>query len=243
LALDEVVVGEEQAKANPDAHPGRHVRLSASDTGCGMDHTTLARLFEPFFTTKGVGEGTGLGLATVRGIIQQHQGWVEVESDVGKGSTFRVYLPVAASSATEPVESLPSTKLPGSPTILMVEDEPHLRERTLKVLLQNGYRVLEACNCTEALALWSAHRAQIDLIYTDMVIPGQLSGLRLAQQMMADKPSLKVIITSGYSANLLDLSDQEKTVRAGIVYLPKPCPAATLTAEISRCLETRPGTD
>jgi PAS domain S-box-containing protein len=232
LSLKAETVEEERAKRIPDARGGQFVRLSVSDTGCGMDARVLERLFEPFFTTKDVGQGTGLGLATVRGTIQQHQGWIEVESRVGEGSTFKVYLPVyEASRLVAP--SAPGEPLTGGGTILLVEDEPVLRRLTRNVLARNGYNVLEAADASEALALWADHRSTIDLIFTDMVMPGDLSGLQLGQRAMAEKPGLRVIITSGYNTDQVDL---ESVVKAAIVYLPKPCPPGKLLEVIGKCL-------
>ena len=236
LHLEEAEVSAERAKAQDGAQPGRQVCLSVSDTGCGMDERTLKRLFEPFFTTKDVGQGTGLGLATVRGIVEQLLGWVEVESCVERGSTFRVYLPgidppVAAQAASQLKPSLR-----GRGTILMVEDELSIRKVTRTLLSHTGYVVLEAANADEALLLWEAHRAEIDLIYTDMVMPGALSGLQLAERALGEKPSLKVIITSGYNINQVDL---DKTSEVRVVYLPKPCDPATLLSTVRECMHLK----
>jgi len=233
LELTESEVAAKEATGYDDAKPGKYVCLSVTDTGPGMDEHTLERLFEPFFTTKEVGQGTGLGLATVRGIVQQHQGLVEVESAVGKGSTFRVYLPAVAppllAAKTVPVE----TRLRGKGTILLVEDEPSVRKATRKLLVRTGYVVMEAADGKEALALWEAHRAEVDLVYTDMVMPGDLSGLQLADRILDAEPDKKVIITSGYTTQVMDL---EKGAKSPIVYLPKPCPPATLISVIQRLM-------
>jgi CheY-like chemotaxis protein len=198
-----------------------------------MDTQTLERLFEPFFTTKGVGQATGLGLATVRGVVQQHQGWVEVESRIGKGSTFRVYLPAMAQ---QPLASVPSKNKPpagAGHTILLVEDEPAVRKATRRLLVQKGYVILEAADGAEALALWKEHRAVIDLVHTDMVMPGELSGLQLAERVQADKPGIKVIITSGYNT---ELREPKGGSNPAIHYLSKPCSPETLISTIQLCL-------
>jgi PAS domain S-box-containing protein len=236
LGLAEAEIGPEQAKAHPEAQAGRFVCLSVTDTGCGMDELTMKRLFEPFFTTKPVGQGTGLGLAMVGGVIQQHHGWVEVESCVRKGSTFRVYLPTVAQPLAAPPIPKRETLAHGNGTILLVEDEPAVRSVTRLLLVRMGYLVLEATNGLEALAIWARHRATIDLIYTDMVMPGDLTGLQMVEQMLADKPGVKAIITSGYNTDLLDLG---KTGETSIVYLPKSCPATTITSAIQKCLQRR----
>jgi PAS domain S-box-containing protein len=230
LDLRTVDVALEQCRAQPEARPGRYVRLSVADTGCGMEERTVKRLFEPFFTTKDVGEGTGLGLATVRGITQQHQGWVEAQSTLGKGSTFRVYLPVT--EGVQPRLADPKSKpAPAATrTILLVEDDPRVLAPTASLLTQLGYRVLEAANGSEALAVWANHRPQIDLIYTDMVMPGELSGLEVAERALAEKPGLKVIITSGYNPDLREL---EAASGGAIRFLPKPCPTPQLSSAIA----------
>jgi len=237
LSLKEEVVAEEHSKRILDARAGHFVCWSVSDTGCGMDERALERLFEPFFTTKDVGQGTGLGLATVRGIIQQHQGWIEVESRVGEGTTFVIYLPVDE-AARVVAPAAPSETHPSSGTILVVEDEPMLRRLTKLVLVGKGYNVLEAGDASEALALWANYRAEIDLIFTDMVMPGELSGLELGQRALAEKSGLKVIITSGYNTDQVDL---EKVAKASIVYLPKPCPPGELLEVIGKCLRAEKG--
>jgi len=234
LRLEGTEVGIAQASAQEGVQPGKYICLSVTDTGCGMDETTRKKLFEPFLTTKKVGQGTGLGLATVLGIVQQHHGWVEVESCVGKGSTFRVYLPAMVQPlAIEPVSEQQGPAR-GQCTILVVEDEVTVRKATRMVLARVGYAVLEAANGEEALALWHTHRGTIDLVYTDMVMPGNLTGLQLVEQILADQPGVKAIITSGYNTDLVDL---DRIAESSIVYLPKPCDAERLTLVIRKCLQ------
>ncbi len=234
LHLAKAEVGAEQVKLHKECQPGSYVCLSVTDNGCGMDARIMQRLFEPFFTTKDIGQGTGLGLATVRGIVQQQGGWVEVKSCVGKGSTFQVYLPaVAQPPAAVPVPRVEKSA-PGKGTILLVEDEPGVRVPARMLLARTGYVVIEAADGSEAMALWEEHRAEIDLVYTDMVMPGKLSGLDLAKHVVADKPGVKVIITSGYNTQMPDLSNPAKS---SIIYLPKPCPAATLISLIQTYLQ------
>jgi PAS domain S-box-containing protein len=235
LDLAETDVGEKHTVQHADARAGRFVCLSVADTGCGMDGQTMDRLFEPFFTTKDVGQGTGLGLATVRGIVQQHQGWVEVESHPGRGSTFRLYFPVA-DRMDVPVSSGPEETVTASGTVLIVEDDPSVRGPSRQLLASKGYSVLEAADGTAALAVWSAHRSEIDLIYTDMVMPGEVSGLQLSKQALAEKPELKVIITSGYNT---DMPNLDSLTASQIVFLPKPCPPGKLLTAVGRCLQRK----
>jgi len=237
LELTEESFGDDPAKARPEARFGRYVCLSVMDTGCGMDEKTRRHLFEPFFTTKDVGQGTGLGLATVRGIVQQHQGWIEVASQVDQGTTFKIHLPAeppaAPASSSSPVNEK-ETEVEN--TILIVEDESRVRKSLQMLLTDQGYKVLEAADGLAALTVWAAYRSEIDLLFTDMIMPGAISGLQLAQQALAEKPGLKVIITSGYNT---DAADLEKVAAASMVYLPKPCPPYKLKQLIAQCLGRR----
>jgi signal transduction histidine kinase len=197
--------------SNPEAHPGSFVCLTVTDSGCGMDARTLSHVFEPFFTTKEPGKGTGLGLASVYGIVKQHQGWVTAESRVGHGSTFTLFLPsaVTAARATPAMQPAPApppaiapapdetaTAMPrGNETILVVEDEPALRELVVKILEMCGYHIIEAASGVEALEVWAKHKGEIDLLLTDMVMPGGVSGRQLGERLTAEEPGLKVIYT------------------------------------------------
>lgn len=234
LTMRERVVSAAAASEAGEPRAGRFVVLTVSDTGCGMDERTLSRLFEPFFTTKEVGKGTGLGLATVRGIVQQQHGWVEVESVVGRGSTFRVFLP-ALGDVTEPAAAAPAPAPPAwrSATLLVIEDESSLRQAASKLLTAHRYQVLEAANGHEALLMWKHHHQEIDLVLSDVVIPGPWSGVQLVTQMREEKPGLKVILTSGYTA---ELPEVDASATSGVLYLPKPCPPETLLASIRECL-------
>ncbi|MDB6033466.1 MAG: multi-sensor hybrid histidine kinase [Verrucomicrobiales bacterium] len=211
--------------------PGTYVCLKVTDTGSGIPPEILPRIFEPFFTTKEVGKGTGLGLATVYGIIEQHQGWVDVESQVDKGTTFRVFFPSSKTTASIPVvQAKPSQVKGGHETILLVEDEPGLRTMVRKVLLRYGYEVLEAMSGVEALQVWKTNRDRIHLLLTDMVMPEGLNGRDLAKKLCAENSKLQVIFTSGYS---MDLAGKDFILREGIHFLPKPYQPQEL-AEIVR---------
>jgi len=218
--------GESDGRTNPSRRAGCFACLAVSDTGCGMNAETLKHLFEPFFTTKEVGRGTGLGLATVHGIVAQHQGWVEVESAGGQGTTFRVYLPAAPGTVPTQGQETESPNLPrGKGTVLLVEDERAVRQALGAALRQLGYSVQEAASGEEALGLWLTVGDQVDLLLTDMVMPGRMTGRQLAEQLRGLKPGLKVIISSGYSAEIANAS---QTPEPGVAYLPKPYDLAKL---------------
>lgn len=229
------------ARAQLEARPGRFACLEVSDTGCGMSAEVLAHAFEPFFTTKGVGKGTGLGLASVHGIMHQHDGWVSVESVPGRGSTFRLYFPLVESPPVVPVPTAAATvsaatvPVPGrGVTILVVEDDPGVRGVAAALLRRMGHTVHEAGNHREATAAWVREAGRIDLLFTDMVMPEGLTGLELAAQLRTAKPELRVILTSGYSEEIIK---GEVSVGAGIVFLAKPFERERLAAAVRACLE------
>jgi two-component system, cell cycle sensor histidine kinase and response regulator CckA len=188
------------AKAESGLRPGGYVLLSVSDTGCGMTPEVQARIFEPFFTTKGVGQGIGLGLSVVPGIVQQSGGHVVVHSLPGIGTTFKIYLPAVGELATRPLESAPVKPVRGSETILLVEDEVPVRKITTLLLESLGYRVLEASSGEEALRLAQGNREKLDLLMTDVVMPG-MSGPELAEVLRVSDAGLKVLFLSGHSGD------------------------------------------
>jgi PAS domain S-box-containing protein len=236
IATDSVIVDSREAAAISDARPGEFVRLSVTDTGCGMDEALMKRIFEPFFTTKAAGKGTGLGLATVYGIARQHQGWVTVESELGQGSTFRIYFPVRPGAKPAVGAGTEKQALPrGTETILLVEDDPNVRRVSGTVLRHLGYNVHEACSGLEALQKWELLESNVALLFTDMVMPDGITGLQLAEKLRSRKPQLRIIITSGYSADLLQETD---LAGKGIVFLPKPCRSPILAAAVRRALDT-----
>jgi len=212
-------VDGERAQRFPEAVAGRFVCLSVTDTGCGMDEATLKRVFEPFFTTKDVGKGTGLGLATVYGIVKQHQGWVEVESAVGQGTTFRIFFPTVdfAADVEKKEEAMASTTRGHGEVILVVEDEPAVRSLVKNICLRCGYSVLEATSGDEALEIFQRPDSRVDLVLTDMVMPGATSGKDLADRLRAQNPDVKVIFTSGYSRE----ADKD-FLEEGVNFLHKP---------------------
>ena len=235
IATDRVATDATYVQNNPEARAGEFVRLSVQDTGCGMTPAVKARIFEPFFTTKGVGKGTGLGLATVFGIVKQHQGWVEVESQVGVGATFRVFLPASARADAAVEQAAARAKVRGGKeTILLVEDEVALRGLTKIILQRFGYRVVEAGSGMAALSAWEEHGPQIDLLLTDMIMPDGLTGRDLAKQLLARKPGLKVIYTSGYS---MDSEGTTFRVRDSSKFLQKPYQSQKLAQVVRDCLD------
>ena len=227
--------GVEHVSRNAEAVPGSFVCLTVSDTGCGMDAKTLGRIFEPFFTTKAIGKGTGLGLATVYGIVKQHKGWVEVASQPGQGTTFRVYFPVAGEPECLPAAAppLPEITCGRCETVFLVEDDAVLREFVREVLTQHKYRVVEAASGAEALQTWDQLGGEVDLLLTDMVMPNGVSGWELANQLRKRRADLKVIFSSGYSEEVI--GNDFALERAW--FLPKPYNPQQLTHMVRRCLD------
>jgi CheY-like chemotaxis protein len=218
-----------------EARAGRFVTLTAADTGCGIAPENLRRIFEPFFTTKEVGKGTGLGLATVYGIVKQHQGWIEVLSRVQQGTTFEVYLPYSPRLLVASDESpKPRPVRGGTETILVVEDEAPVRELVCNLLSAYGYRILQAESGAQALDIWNDCKDKVDLVLTDLVMPDHVDGRGLAERLWAEKPKLKVIFTSGYSA---DVVGKDFVLQRGLNYLQKPYPPERLALAVRECLD------
>ena len=218
----------------PEARAGHFTCLTVADTGEGMSAATLAHIFEPFFTTKEVGKGTGMGLATVQGIVQQHEGWIEADSELGKGTTFRIYLPVTTRTGTAVIAPVAAPPRAGAnDVILLVEDDADVRALARSVLEDAGYRILEAADGHEAIAAWSKFPDRIDLLLTDMVMPGGLTGCDVADRFSAARPEGKILFSSGYSA---DLFSGQLGQRAGASYLPKPYLARQLTDAVSAAM-------
>ncbi len=213
--------------------PGRYACLSVEDTGCGMAQEVLDHLFEPFFTTKGVGQGTGLGLASVYGIVNQSGGYVDVSSRVGAGTAFKIYLPLVAETKSAATAAEKARSFEGGETVLLVEDEKSVRRMTKMVLEHYGYHVLEAVDGKDAVALSDGHDGPIDLLVTDLVMP-QMSGRSVAERVARDRPALSVLFMSGYS--------EDDFVRAGVAgrrvdFLPKPFDINRLMEKVRGLLE------
>jgi two-component system, cell cycle sensor histidine kinase and response regulator CckA len=221
----------------PDRHfsvkPGPYVALTVSDTGIGMPADVRARLFEPFFTTKEIGTGTGLGMATVHRIVLHHGGSISVYSEVGKGTSFAVYLPRTEAADVTPEVSPPPTRPPsGGETALVVEDASELRDLVKRMLEPQGYTVLPAANATEALQLFEDDES-IAVILTDVVMPGG-SGPELTSRMIARRPGLKVLYMSGYTE---DAISHHGVLDAGVAFLHKPFPVEGLGRKLREVLD------
>lgn len=231
-----VMIDEAFARRHLISHPGPYIMLSVTDTGSGMDEETQAHIFEPFFTTKEQGKGTGLGLATVYGIVKQSGGSIFVYSKPGKGATCKIYLP----RVDEPLTEMESTKVfmdspQGSETILLVEDEDSVRELVRKVLQRNGYTILEASHGDEALKICTRHKGEISLLVTDVVMP-RMSGRELAEQLMVSRPKMKVLYLSGYT--------NDAVVRHGVLesmtaFLQKPFTPEALAQKVRDVLDSK----
>jgi CheY-like chemotaxis protein len=211
--------------------------LAVSDSGQGIPLELQKHIFEPFFTTKEQGKGTGLGLATVYGIVKQSGGYIEVDSEPGRGTTFRIYLPRADSASSAP-ERGPSATAPtgGTETILLVEDEDGVRELARDILRANGYTVLEARNGAEGLLLGERHQGPLELLLTDVVMP-RMSGRELAERLTPLRPDLSVLYMSGYTD---DAVIRHGVLGAGTAFLQKPFTPAVLVQRVRETLDTAP---
>jgi CheY-like chemotaxis protein len=226
------VLDEEYSRTHAGVGAGEYVAISITDTGMGMDAETQARIFEPFFTTKGVGEGTGLGLATVYGIVQQSSGHVWVYSEPGRGTTFRIYLPLADEQTLNSRPAPPSQSVRGTETVLVVEDNAAVRTAICRILRRAGYDVLEAEDGADARAICGDSRRAIHLLITDVVMP-KVSGPDLAIELVAARPEMKVLFMSGYSGHAIT---RHGVLRDGVSFLHKPFSPASVTHAVREVL-------
>jgi CheY-like chemotaxis protein len=219
---------------NPDAYAGAFATLAVSDTGSGIPAEILSRIWEPFVTTKEAGKGTGLGLAIVQNIVQQHRGFIDVTSELGVGTTFQIYLPRAEPDAasSEPIAEEPLQ--PGTENILLVDDESPVRQLVRLVLERQGYRVLEARSGPDALVAFDESAARIDLLVTDLMMPGGMSGIELARELHRRDATLRVIYTSGYGPGY---NAPDMTLTEGENFLAKPYVLSRLIGTVRRALD------
>jgi nitrogen-specific signal transduction histidine kinase len=230
-----VTVSEDHRQQNPDASLGSCICLSVCDTGCGIAPEFLPHIFEPFFTTKEVGKGTGLGLATVYGIVKQHHGWIELDTEVKVGTTFRIFLPAVEGAQAEKRTIPDDIPLPeGQETILVVEDEAAVRLLVNNLLQRCGYTVLLAESGVAALEVWKKEKDRIQLLLTDMIMPDGMTGRELAARLRGERPDLKVIYTSGYSSVVVG---KGLALVEGFSFVQKPYPPIRLAQTIRNCLD------
>jgi PAS domain S-box-containing protein len=230
-----VDIEEDMAAGSANMRAGSFACLSISDSGTGIPADVLPHIFEPFYTTKEVGKGTGLGLATVFGIVRQHRGWINVYSESGHGTIFRIYFPLlVAAAAPKPAKPALNAMHGGKETILLVEDEHILRRSIQRTLGRLGYRVLEASNAANALDVWKESRLDIGLLITDLVMPGEMTGTDLARSVLRENPALKVIFMSGYSVETLR---KDFAMTEGVNFLTKPFPADRLAQAVRNSLD------
>ena len=239
-----VVVSGADVRGYHDAREGTFIRLSVADTGVGISAENLDRIFEPFFSTKEFGQSTGLGLAAVHGILKLHGGWIDVDSEPGRGTVFRTFWPVAATRSGPKTRhgkdadtvATPSPEEAKGGLILVVEDEAPLRELVQDILLRQGYEVVTAHSGAEALRRWPEHRERVRLLLTDIVMPEGVNGWDLADRLLADRPNLRVIYTSGYSPEMVD---RQRHLTEGDIFLQKPYNPAHLLESIQAALRDR----
>jgi CheY-like chemotaxis protein len=244
VSVDSVEIAPEAVPVFPNARAGKFVRLSVRDTGMGIPPENFTRIFEPFFTTKAQGKGTGLGLSVVMGVVQQHGGWIGIESALGKGTSFNIYLspsnkPMLPSDTTAlslPVQPVVEPKKVS--TILLAEDEQFVRDLAMQILEQAGYSVIAVADGVRALEEWARQRDRIDLLFTDMVMPNGIGGLELSQRILADRPKLPVIYASGYS---LDTAAPGFCESERMLFLQKPYQPEQLVAAVRKCLNPDQG--
>lgn len=233
VSTGELEVDAAHARRVSGAREGSHVCLCVQDTGCGMSEQTLQQIFEPFFTTKATGKGTGMGLSIVHGIIKQHDGWIEVWSEVNRGTSFCVYLPLSQVKKEKPVLVKKKVARTESRTVLLAEDDSSVRALAKTILEASNLRVMEAMDGPSAIELWKQHAGEIDMLLTDMVMPGGLSGLDVADHIRSSRPNIPVVFSSGYSVSLFN---EDRQFRKDVNYLPKPYMAEDLISIVNRAL-------
>ncbi|HEX9021002.1 MAG TPA: ATP-binding protein, partial [Nitrospirota bacterium] len=239
IETEAVELDGEYVRTHALARPGEYALISISDTGAGMDEKTKARIFEPFFTTKEVGKGTGLGLSTVYGIIRQHEGYINVYSETGKGTTFKIYLPVIERAlGTEEEKPSPARdsapEVRGSETVLLAEDDPALREYSKNVLEEHGYRVITADHGDDAVEKFRACPDRIDLLVLDVIMPRK-NGKEVYDAIRNHKPDMKALFMSGYTANIIH---SKGILKSGIKLVTKPFTPSSLLQKVRSALDS-----
>jgi two-component system cell cycle sensor histidine kinase/response regulator CckA len=233
ICTERVELDEDFARTHGYGTPGTYVMISVSDTGAGMDGITIERIFEPFFTTKEPGKGTGLGLSIVYGIVKQHNGYINVYSEVGKGSTFKIYFPVICDDS-EGLEMRKMTDSPrGSETILLAEDEPTVRNLTGTVLEEFGYQVIEAEDGISAVEKFKENADRISLLVTDVIMPGK-NGREACNEIRKIRPGLKVLFMSGYSGDILN---RNGVLEENLNFISKPITNGVLLRKVRDILD------
>jgi CheY-like chemotaxis protein len=228
-------IDEAYAAGYAEVVPGQYICIAVSDTGMGMDDATVAKAFEPFFTTKPVGRGTGLGLSQVYGFVKQSGGHVKIYSEVGQGTTVKIYLPrlMSAAVVADDEADLPAPEGQSEETILVVEDDDDVRTYSVEILRELGYRAVEAHDGPSALRLLE-RQARVDLLFTDVVLPGGITGAQVAAQARELKPSLKVLFTTGYARNAII---HHGRLDKGVKLITKPFSSAELAAKVRDVLD------
>jgi two-component system cell cycle sensor histidine kinase/response regulator CckA len=232
IETENVEVDAGYVAAHAESRPGSYVQLTVTDDGVGMDQETRQRAFEPFFTTKAIGEGTGLGLSMVYGIVKQNEGWISLYSEPGRGTTFRIYLPRVDRPEVPFSDESSAASLNGKETVLVVEDQDDVRKLTCAVLTRFGYKVLHAANGHEALQLCQRHDGKLDLLLTDVVMP-EMTGRDLADRIVGLRPGIRVVYMSGYTGNLMA---QKEVLESGAAYISKPFSPQGLATKLREVL-------
>jgi CheY-like chemotaxis protein len=235
IKTENIHISDELVSRIPNSRQGQFICLTITDSGTGIDKQTLIHIFEPFFTTKEAGKGTGLGLSVVYGIVKEHNGWINAESEVDKGTTFKIYFPAqphATKSDKQETQALPSNLKGKKERILLIEDEEDVREVVATVLIDNDYTVIEAETASEALDIFNKEKVKFDLVLSDMILPDQ-NGLKLVEQLLARDPELNVILSSGYT----DYSAHMPVIKEkGYFFLQKPYSIDKLLQMIKQAL-------
>jgi CheY-like chemotaxis protein len=235
IVTEPLELGEEFVRAHSYGKPGRYAYMAVTDTGVGMDEKTRNRIFEPFFTTKEVGKGTGLGLSMVYGIVKQHNGYITVDSEPGKGTTFKIYLPLVRPSAEEKNTKQPAAAARGTETVLLAEDDVAVRNLTRSVLEDFGYRVIEAADGEEAVRKFGENKGAVDLLVLDIIMPKK-NGKEAYQEIRKIQPDIRALFTSGYTA---DIVHKKGILDTGLDFVLKPITPTEFLKKVREVLDRK----